>query len=307
MRVCHGGCIGLAIFCVFSLAGLLCGQDTDWDRSINAGDAAMANQHYGEAETSYREALAAAEKRWKKDARISVSLFKLAEACNAQGKQEEAESLAQRSANSMDDALKAHKPKDSSDEYQQLTVSIALIDKVGDLFAGNQHLQRAESMYEESLKRWQEYVFRPEKHNNEDAFRFWIKVQQNTPEKFVGAGVKLAALYEKDGKSNEAKTLYQQLAAQAEHLYEPKDPRIVPSLSRIAVAEFRLADYASAEMLFKRIIDVLGSSKYKNSPDMATALENYAVLLKKTGREEEAASFLDRAKLVRSNAADVSH
>jgi tetratricopeptide (TPR) repeat protein len=300
---------GLLFFCFFLLLGTVCGQDAEWDRSIEPGDAAMAKQHYAEAETAYREALAFAEKRWKKDARLSAALFKLAESCNAQGKQEEAETLAKRSSASMDEALKSHKPANSSDEYQQLIVSTGLFDKVGDLFAGNQHHQDAEDMYEKSLKRWQEYVSRPgpKKPGNEDFFRFWIQVQQNTPEKFVGEGMKLATLYQKDGKSKEAMALYQQLATTAEKLYEPNDPRMVPSLTNIATSEFRLGDYAAAESLFKRVIDVLASSKYKNSPVMASALENYAVLLKKTGREDAAKPFLERAALIRANSTTAPH
>lgn len=308
MRVVRTNSAGLIVFCFFLLLGALRGQDADWNRSTDAGDAAMAKQHYAEAETAYREALAFAEKRWNKDARISASLFKLAASCNAQGKQEEAELLAKRSSASMDEALKSHKPKDSTDEYQQLLVSTALFEKVGDLFVGNQHSQDAESMYEKSLKQWEQYLSRPEpqKPNNEDAFRFWIRVQENTPDKLITAGMKLATLYQKEGKSKEAESLCERMAKTALTLYEPNDPRIVPSLTNIATLEFRLGDYTGAEVLFKRVIDVLGSSKYKDSSDMASALENYAVVLKKTGRDEAAKPFLDRAGLIRASAS-VSH
>src|SRR5262245_2751304 len=69
------------LFCLFAMPVKLRGQDTEWNRSINAGEAAMADHKYADAEVAYREALALAEKRWKKDARISASLLKLAEAC----------------------------------------------------------------------------------------------------------------------------------------------------------------------------------------------------------------------------------
>jgi tetratricopeptide (TPR) repeat protein len=136
---------------------------------------------------------------------------------------------------------------------------------------------------------------------------FWIQVQENTPAKFVAAGMKLATLYQKESKAKEAEALYEQMAATTEKLYEPNDPRLVPPLTTIAASEFRLGDYAGAEPLLKRIIDVLASSKYKDTPDMADALENYALLLKKTGREEAAKPFLDRAVLIRGNSSTVSH
>jgi tetratricopeptide (TPR) repeat protein len=309
MRVVRTSSAGLIVFCFFSLVGALRGQDADWNRSIDAGDAAMAKQHYTEAESAYRHALAFAEKRWKKDARISASLFKVAESCNAQGRHEEAETLAKSSAASMDESLKAHKPRNSTEEYQEIIVSTTLFEKLGDLLASNQQYPDAETMYKHSLSRWQEYVSRPDspKPNNEDLFRFWIKEQQNASEKFIGSGLKLAGLYEKEGNPQEGKALYHKLAKTAEKMYEPNDPRIVPSLTAIASSEFRLGDYAGAEPLFRLVIDVLGSSKYKDSSDMASALENYAVILKKMGHEDAAKSFLDKAALIRAKSVAVPH
>jgi tetratricopeptide (TPR) repeat protein len=301
--------LSLAVAIVlFSLCSLPA-QDTDWDRSINAGDTAMAQQHYAEAETSYRGALAIAEKRWKKDARISTALLKLAESRNAQGKQEEAEILARRSSTSMDETLNAHKPKNASDVYLQVNVSTALFEKIGDLFAGNHHYQDAESMYEKSLKRWQEYVSAatPAEQGNEDFYRFFLETAEDTPAKLVSAGMKLGELYQKEGKPKEADTVYEQLATAAEKLYGPNDLRMVPSLTSIANAEFRLGDYAAAEPLLKRVIDVLAASKYKDSPDMADALQNYAVLLNKMGREDAAKPFLDRSRAIRASSPSGPH
>jgi hypothetical protein len=102
MKTVPLGSVGFVMFCALFLPGTLGGQDPDFDRPISSGDTAMAKQQYAEAETSYRAALAIAEKRWKKDARISVSLLKLAESCNARGKQVEAESLASHSSITMD-------------------------------------------------------------------------------------------------------------------------------------------------------------------------------------------------------------
>jgi tetratricopeptide (TPR) repeat protein len=309
MRNARLNSIARVVFCAFLLGGTFHGQDTDWERSQDAGDAAMASRDYARAETSYREALASAEKRLKKDARISALLWKLAGSCNAQGKHEEAESLAKRSSVSMDEALNAHKPKNASDEYMQVNVSTALFDKLGDLFAENQRYQDAENMYEKSLKGWQEYVVKPAptKPDNEDFYRFVIRNQDNTPEKFVAAAVKLATLYQKEGKSKEAIALYRELGKTVEKLYEQNDTRLAPSLTNIAVSQFRLGDYEGAEPLFKQVVDILGSSKYKDSPDMAKALENYAALLKKTGREDAAKPFLDRAGVIRGSSAAVPH
>jgi tetratricopeptide (TPR) repeat protein len=275
MRIARPTLAGVIVFCFVLLVGSLCGQDTEWDRSIQSGDAAMAKQHFAEAEAAYRGALALAEQQWQKDARISRSMLKLAESCNAQGKQEEAETLARRSSALMEEVFSSHKPEDSSNEYQQILVCTSLFDKAGDVFVSNHHFEDAESMYENSLGRWQEYVFRTDPNSSsEDSFRFLIRAQQNTSERYMREGIKLAALYQRDGKANEAKALYRKLASSAKELYEANDPRMVPSLTSIATSEFRLGDYGAAEPLFKRVIHVLEASEYKDSADMASALEN---------------------------------
>jgi tetratricopeptide (TPR) repeat protein len=146
-----------------------------------------------------------------------------------------------------------------------------------------------------------------EQQKNEDAFRFLLQVQENAPAKYIGAGMKLATLYRKEGKIKEAEALYRELAASAEKLYERNDVRGVPSLNSVAAAEFQLGDYVDAEPLLKRVIDALASSKYKDSSDMASALENYAVLLKKTGREDAARPFVEKATLIRANPTVIPH
>jgi tetratricopeptide (TPR) repeat protein len=309
MRTAQHFLVGLIVLSSLALPHSVRGQDGEWNRSIAAGDSAMAKQQYPEAEATYREGLALAETRWKRDARISASLLKVAQACNAQGKQQEAETLAKRSAISMHEALKAHKPRDSSEEYQQLTVSSVLFDKIGELFIANQQYQDAENMYQESLNRWQEYITKPEpkKKNNEDALRFLTQTLVNTPQEYVNTGMRLEALYEKQGKSDQAKALCQQLASTTGRLYKPNEPQIVPAITPIAIAEVRLRDYASAEPLFRRAIDALSSPKYKDSAQMASALENYALFLKKAGREIEAKPFIEKASLIRASSSAAQH
>jgi hypothetical protein len=94
------------------------GQESDWDRFIADGDAAVAKKQFPQAEQSYRQALKVAESHWKKDARISGALIKLAESSNPQGKKD-AEAFAVRAVTTLSEAGKAHMPKDASEEYLQ--------------------------------------------------------------------------------------------------------------------------------------------------------------------------------------------
>jgi TolA-binding protein len=83
------------------------GQESDWDRFIADGDAAVAKKQFPQAEQSYRLALKFAEWHWKKDARISGALIKLAESSNPQGKKDDAEAFAARAVTTLSEAGKA--------------------------------------------------------------------------------------------------------------------------------------------------------------------------------------------------------
>ncbi len=58
--------------------------------------------------------------------------------------------------------------------------------------------------------------------------------------------------------------------------------------------------YAVAEPLYKRALAIWEKALGPEHPDVATALENYAALLRKAGRGEEAAKLEARAKAIRA-------
>jgi len=188
----------------FSIAGMaflgtvVVGQNSDWNRLIDTGDAAMAKHQYSEAERIYRDALNMAEKHWKKDARISASLIKLAEACDAQSEREDAESFATRSVAALEEALKEHKPKNASDELQQVEVSTAAIDKAGDIFAADQKYADAEAMYAKVVAIREKYAAEKpysKSNTNEDFFKFMSQTLSQAGAKLADADDKLANLY----------------------------------------------------------------------------------------------------------------
>jgi len=151
----------------------LAGQQTDWDRFVADGDSAMAHKQYAQAEDSYREAMNYAQGHWKNDSRLSATLIKLAEACNADGKKVEAESLAHRSATELHEPQKKHKPKEASDEWFQVDVSVTVLTKAGDRFAANQRFLDAEDPYLKAIAIRENYAEKPPaKPANEDFFRF---------------------------------------------------------------------------------------------------------------------------------------
>ncbi len=58
--------------------------------------------------------------------------------------------------------------------------------------------------------------------------------------------------------------------------------------------------YAEAEPLYKRSLAIREKTLGSEHPQVATSLENYAALLRKTGRGGEAAKLEARAKAIRA-------
>ena len=58
--------------------------------------------------------------------------------------------------------------------------------------------------------------------------------------------------------------------------------------------------YAEAEPLYQRALAIFETALGPEHPDVATSLENYAALLRKTARAHEAEEFEARAKAIRA-------
>jgi tetratricopeptide (TPR) repeat protein len=287
---------------ILLLGSLAFGQDDDWERLMTAGNEAMSKRQYPEAESSYREALKNAEQHWKKDARVSGALIKLAESCNAQSKRDDAETFANRAVATMEETGKAQKPKNASDELEQVDDSAFLYDKAGDIFATNQKYSNAEVMYRKVIAVRERYASDkfPAKPNNEDFFRSMAQVLSEAPAKLADANDKLADLYRSERKIPEAMTLYRKSEVLREKHYGTDKPQVAKSVNDLATCYSLQGEYDRAEPLYKRVIDILQRSGYNEGPQMATALENYALLLKRTAREAEARNVLERARAIRA-------
>ena len=283
-------------------------QDAEWRRSIDAGTAAMNKHEYIEAESNYRNALGLAEKHWHKDARISVALIRTAEACDAQAKSEEAERLAQRSLTSLDEALKAHKPRDASDELQQLEVAAMLSDRVGDLFARNHKYSQAEAAYQKVIAIREKYTSgsAPTKPNKEDFFRALAQNLPGTQTKLADANSKLAKLYCSEQKSDDAQSLFKKAVTLEERQFGPDQPQVAEKLSELANCYSQQGKYEQTEPVYKRVIRILEQSHFKDEAPMAVALENYGLLLRKISREAEAKTFIDRASAILARSGEAS-
>ncbi len=72
------------------------------------------------------------------------------------------------------------------------------------------------------------------------------------------------------------------------------------SLNNLALLHKVQGNYAEAEPLYKRALAIWEKALGPEHPDVATSLENYAALLRETGRADEAAEMEARAKAIRA-------
>ncbi len=71
---------------------------------------------------------------------------------------------------------------------------------------------------------------------------------------------------------------------------------LATSLNSLATVYQAQGRYAEAEPLYKRSLAIWEKALGPEHPHVATALESYAALLRKTGRGDEAAKMEARAK-----------
>ncbi len=126
-----------------------------------------------------------------------------------------------------------------------------------------------------------------------------FKPQGGLWETYIAAGAKAY----QQGDYTEAEKQWVAAVKEAERSAPPDLPVGVSimALERVYEAQGR---YAEAEPLIKRALAIWEEALGPEHPHVATALENYAALLRKTGRDNEAAKLEARAKAIRARHAE---
>ncbi len=109
----------------------------------------------------------------------------------------------------------------------------------------------------------------------------------------------LAALYDTQGKYDQAEPLYRRSLAIREKALGPDHPDVATSLNNLAALYKTQGKYDQAEPLYKRSLAIKEKALGPDHPDVATVLENYAGLLKATERPGQAEELLKRAERIR--------
>ncbi len=76
------------------------------------------------------------------------------------------------------------------------------------------------------------------------------------------------------------------------------------SLNNLAGLYHTQSKYAEAEPLYQRALTIREKALGSEHPDVAQSLENYAALLRETGRSDEAARMKARAKAIQAKHAE---
>jgi hypothetical protein len=80
----------------------------------------------------------------------------------------------------------------------------------------------------------------------------------------------------------------------------PEHPEVVRSLHALAFRYSRQREFAKAESLYLRALAIQEKRLAVDAPEVATILDDYAALLKETGRIAEAGELEQRARAIRA-------
>jgi Tetratricopeptide repeat len=319
-----------------------------WDSAMNTGLEALQNHDCAKAEQAFQEAvtLAGKLKKGQNDAQFSMAFLLAAQACDAQGKGDEAdaEMLARRATDDMGQALKAYHPEGNIHLFVNSQRAAVLFDQAGDIFAADQKPLEAERSYQRVIELLNTSVQANEaaqqegggRNDKEEFAAFFLLVYTNPRHKLAAAEEKLARLYFGERKYAEAAEAYEaarkieeeaarghapdgleSAKADEEYLAKHKDATAAESirksrefeaageqkgrhdlaltLSNLASCYAAQAKYDKAEPLYQRALALLESANWMEKPEAINTMQLYALLLKKTGREEKAAAMLQQA------------
>lgn len=287
---------GSLLILIFTCLSAL-GQNSAWEAPIQAGTDAMAKRQYAEAEKSFREALTVAQKFGPKDAGVSAALMYLAEAVDAQSRPDEAEALAHRSIAALEQTLKGVKPKGPEQEFYYVNVSAAAFDRAGELFIKHHKYAEAEALYGRTIKLREKFVPTkpPEKMNNDDFLRYAGNLMTGAEPKLADSYERLAGLYFIQQKFAPAAELYRK-SQPIRETEESTNPRpLAQTLVNLAATYSALGKFDEAGPLFVRGLKAFQDANWLEKPETVNAMQNYALMLKLAGREEEAKAMQETA------------
>ncbi len=139
----------------------------------------------------------------------------------------------------------------------------------------------------------------------EDADRLFqqaLRIAEEPRPPGAGSGDLLARLgdfFHSVGNYRQAEELIQRSLAIRERSLPPESTEVLASLNELALLHYAQGKYAEAETLYLRLLPVLENHRGPEDREVAICLDNYAAVLRKLKRDDEAAKAFARAREIR--------
>jgi tetratricopeptide (TPR) repeat protein len=221
----------------------LAAQETPWEKATKAGNQLIKQERYAEAENSYLEALAEAEKPGVQDRRLADSLNNLAALYRNQGNYTEALRLLQRSL-PIWDTIRETNPTDLA----------TVLDDLAFVCLNQRLYDQAEAHYRRSLG-IREKALGPE-HTD-------VAMTLNS----------LAAVYCAQARYKEVEPLYKRALAIDEKALGLENRKVAATLNNLAVLYYNQGRYGEAEQVCLRALAVQEKTLGLQQLDLATTDE----------------------------------
>ena len=236
-----------------------------WEGDLARGQRDLQQGRYSKAKKSMLAAVERARKLGDNDILMAISLDNLGGLYSLQGKYTEAEPLLQGSL--------VIREKILGSEHPGISVSL---NNLGTHYLRQRKYAEAEPLLQRSLV-IREKILGPEHLDTVGSLRI------------------LALLYSQQGKYAEAEPFYQRALAIIEKMRGREHQELVPTLSDLALLYYQQGKYAEAEPFFQRALSIAEKAP---DPALTSILENYAALLRKTDRRDEAAELEERHRAI---------
>lgn len=288
-------------------------QQKTWGSLMEAGNLALGQKRFAEAEGVYREALRFLETGNSNRERPILqigTLSQLAKALEGQGKTAEAESVGMSAIELLDANLKDLRPLTAEEKIFAKAVTEKVYQEVADIFIAHKKVPEAETLLLK-LIRYQENWTKETKAKTDKA----LASSSDTPvsgnaiaglvmgalvESPTETYIKLGNLYFENRDFPKAENCFQEALKLSTP--SPVVPRTNPEfddpspvlLTNLGTAQAAQKKWQPAEANLLKAIIVFQRRNQLNSSAGQNALRNYALALKKQGRGAEAETFLDK-------------
>lgn len=274
----------------------------------NLAEICRQQEKYAEAELYYRRALSIAEQVFEPtDPNVTDVVYNLASLLYARGNDDEAESLYRRALANDELSLGSNHPTVASDlndlgnlytnqgKYAEAEPLYLRAIAIKEHVQGPNHMEVATSLNNLGLL----YTYQGRYSEAETIFlrALGIKEQLTFPDPSIYAINldNLAVLYRYQKRFEEAEQLHLRALAIFESSERTKKPEIARCLNLLGLLYTEQGRYSEAETYYQRALDLSEQAFNQDHPLIAKICRNYAELLRKLQRNEEAMELEKRA------------